>query len=116
MPTLQDGRASVNVSANKTLAAGDSGTVQNVVADGVTITLPASATAVVRAGGVTAGGAAGSNSGKSQAVIVSGTVAGLGGGALAATLTLAKADQRVGDEIEVVNGVITRVVGAWTRA
>lgn len=109
-------RVSVNVSADKTLTAADAGTVQNVVADGVTITLPASATATVRAAGVPAGGPVGSGSGGSQEVVVTGTVAGLGGASAAATFTLAKEDQEVGDELKIVNGVVVEAVGAWTRS
>lgn len=40
----RDGRLWINVTENKTLAAEDSGLVQNVTASGVTITLPAVAT------------------------------------------------------------------------
>jgi hypothetical protein len=43
MPRFKDGRTYVNVNANKTLTAADSGIIQRVVADGVTITLPATA-------------------------------------------------------------------------
>ena len=39
-----DGRLWINVSENKTLAATEFGWVQNVIADGLTLTLPASAT------------------------------------------------------------------------
>lgn len=114
-PTSKRRRA-VQVSANKTLTASDAGIVQDITADGVTITLPATATAVVRSAGVKAGGPVGSGANKSQAIVVTGTVAGLGSASGAATLTLPKASQTVGDEIEVVNGVITRVVGAWVRS
>lgn len=110
-------RVSVDVSSNKTLAAADAGTVQNVIADGLTITLPASATATVRSGGVpVSGGPVGTGTNGSQAIVVTGTVAGLGSASGAATLTLAKADQEVGDEISFVNGVISNVVGAWVRS
>lgn len=53
--TLPDGRLAVNVTEAKTLAAEDSGIVQNVTATGVTITLPATATVgawTIRDGGV----------------------------------------------------------------
>lgn len=52
---LPDGRYAVNIDSAKTLAAEDSGLVQNVVATGVTITLPATATQgswQIRDGGV----------------------------------------------------------------
>lgn len=115
-PLAYGRRKSANISANKTLAAADSGIVQNVIADGVTITLPASATQVVRAAGVPAGGPVGSGSNGSQAVVVAGTVAGLGGASAAATFTLAKDDMIAGDEIAFVNGVVSHAVGAWVRS
>ena len=52
---LPDGRYAVDIDSAKTLAAEDSGLVQNVVATGVTITLPAVATQgywTIRDGGV----------------------------------------------------------------
>lgn len=120
MPSVQNPsdkrRQSVNVTGNKTLAASDSGYVQNVIVDGATITLPASATAAVRAGGVPAGGPVGSGGNKSQTIVVTGTTAGYGAASGAATFTLAKASQQVGDEIEFVNGVVVRVVGNWVRS
>lgn len=54
---LGDGRLAVDVTENKTLAAEDSGIVQNVIAANVTVTLPAVATQgawIVRDGGVPA--------------------------------------------------------------
>lgn len=109
-------RLSVDVTANKTLTASDSGTIQNVVADGVTVTLPASATAVIRSSGVPkTDGPAGTGDNKSQAIIVSGTVSGLGATG-AGTFTLAKASQEVEDELVIVNGVLLHVVGAWVRS
>lgn len=54
---LGDGRYAVNVTENKTLAAEDSGIVQNVIAASVTVTLPATATVgtwTIRDGGVAA--------------------------------------------------------------
>lgn len=119
MPTVQTPsdkrRQSANVTANKTLTASDAGFVQNVIVDGVTVTLPAAATAAIRSGGVPAGAPIGSGGNKTQTIIVSGTVAGYGGASVAATFTLAKAVQTVGDEIEFVNGVVTRVIGTWVR-
>ena len=115
-PLAYGRRKSANVSADKTLAAADSGVVQNVIADGVTITLPATATAVVRAAGVPAGGPVGSGSNKSQEVVVTGTVAGLGGASASATFTLAKDDMVAGDEIAFVNGVVAYAVGNWVRS
>lgn len=52
---LGDGRYAVNVTENKTLAAQDSGVVQNVIAADVTLTLPATATVgawTIRDGGI----------------------------------------------------------------
>lgn len=54
-----DGRMWVDVDTNKTLAAIDNGYVQNVIADGVTITLPSTAAGLnytVRNGGAPASG------------------------------------------------------------
>lgn len=54
MANLNDGRVSVDVSTSKTLVAADSGIVQNIIADGVVITLPATAAALeytIRNGG-----------------------------------------------------------------
>jgi hypothetical protein len=54
----KDGRLYINVSENKTLAATEFGWVQNIITDGLTLTLPASATVlagseiVLRNGGV----------------------------------------------------------------
>lgn len=115
-PLAYGRRKSVNVSANKTLTASDAGIVQNVIADGVTVTLPSTATAVVRAAGVPAGAPVGSGSNKSQAVVVTGTVAGLGGASASATFTLAKANMIAGDEIAFVNGVVAYAVGNWVRS
>lgn len=115
-PLAHGRRQAVNVSANKTLTASDAGTVQHVIADGVTITLPSTATATVRSGGVPAGAPVGSGSNGSQAIVVTGTVAGLGGASASATFTLAKDAQQVGDEIAFVNGVVTYAVGKWVRS
>lgn len=115
-PLAYGRRKSVNVSSNKTLAAADAGIVQNVIADDITVTLPSTATAVVRAAGVPAGGPVGSGSNKSQKVTVAGTVAGGGGASAAVTFTLAKDDMVAGDEIAFVNGVVTHIVGNWVRA
>lgn len=133
MANLTDRRASVDVTANKTLTAADSGIVQNVVGDGITITLPATVnglTFLVRAGGVLAGAVAGSVQDGAQTITVAPQAAdgitGLGftatvnkGAQLGATKKLG----RIGDELRVggtgVTGVTGYVVehatGTWTR-
>lgn len=60
MPILADGRQYVDVTSNKTLAATDAGVVQNVIVDGITVTLPATANGLsftVRNGGAKPAGA-----------------------------------------------------------
>lgn len=125
-------RRSVNVSGNKTLTAADQGIVQNVIADGVVITLPSTAagsTFVIRNGGVpVSNGPAGSGSNASLAVTVSPAAADAiaGNGFTAAVNKDAintKATSTVGDEITLVGsgtaGVaawnIQELVGTWAR-
>lgn len=58
--TAQDGRTQVDVTLNKTLALSDCGVVQNVIADGLTITLPATSAGAcftIRNGGAPVNGA-----------------------------------------------------------
>lgn len=132
MANLTDNRASVDVSTNKTLTAADSGIVQNVVADGITITLPATLQAnfIIRNGGVKPTGApAGAVADASVLVTVAPNAAdGFTGNGFTATVNKAalntKATAKVGDEIHVrgtattgVTGwVIERVLGTWVRA
>ena len=100
-------RQSTNVSANKTVADNDSGLVQNVIADGLTLTLPAAAagkTVTIRLGGVPAGGPVGSGANGSVGLTVTGSVTGLGA---AGALTADKETMQVGDEITLVSGAAT---------
>lgn len=121
-------RAIVDVDENKTLTAADAGVVQNVVADGVVVSLPATAaglTFIVRNGGEPAGATAGSGSNKSAEVAVSPVAADqlIGNGFTAADNKDAintKEDSEVGDEVRLVgNGttgyVFQDVVGTWER-
>ena len=133
-----DGRLWIDVSANKTLAATEFGWVQNVVADGLTITLPASATVlagatiILRNGGVpkTSGPAGSGDSGSVGFVVTPASGDGVtGNGFTAATdkgITYVKAQGKVGDEILLSCGGantakawnVERVIGAlaaWTR-
>lgn len=132
MANLTDRRSSVDVSTNKTLTAADSGIVQNVVADGITITLPATLQAyfIIRNGGLKAtGGPAGAVSDASILVTVAPNAAdGFTGNGFTATVNKAalntKSTSKVGDEIHVrgtgttgVTGwIIERVFGTWARA
>lgn len=124
---LHDGRMAVDVTENKTLAAKDVGVVQNVIADGLTITLPATVVGyhyTVRNGGVPkTGGPAGSGDDESVAVVIapnaSDYIQGLEHTASDAdTLTNTKATAKVGDEISLVadgaNGYFaTQLKGTW---
>jgi hypothetical protein len=129
MAVLTDGRQSVNVVANKTLALTDCGTVQNVQADGITITLLATiagATFTIRNGGVPpTSGPAGAVGDQSLLVTIqpnsSDQIAGLGFTATDNKTALnTKATAKVGDEITLVadatNGwVVTNSKGTWAR-
>ena len=127
----RDGRLYVDVTENKTLAAEDSGLVQNVTATGVTITLPATATVgtfTIRDGGVKASGAAaGAIAAPARPIVdpASGdTVAGLnveGTEADGKYLRSAAATASEGDEITITNGptnggtITGAVKGDWER-
>lgn len=127
---LPDGRWAVNVTENKTLAAKDSGLVQNVIVAGLTVTLPATATIgtfAVRDGGVK------SPNGPAGAVVApaypkvapngSDTIAGFdieGTSADGKYLYTASPKGRAGDEVVVMNGatnggVIVSSKGDWLR-
>ena len=128
---LPDGRWAVNVTENKTLAAEDSGLVQNVTTAGVTLTLPAVATQgvwTIRDAGVSVSG------GPTGAVTVpaypkvdpnaSDTVAGFnveGTEADGKYLYTTVAKTQIGDEITIANtgatngGIVVASVGDWTR-
>ncbi len=126
-----DGRLWINVTENKTLAAEDSGLVQNVTVAGVTVTLPATATIgswTIRDGGVkvTSGPAGAVVSAANPIVDPNGsdTVAGLnveGTEADGKYLQVAAASARPGDEITITNGptnggyIDGPVKGLWAR-
>lgn len=129
---LPDGRMAVNVDSNKTLTIDDSGYVQNVIADNVIVTLPATATHgtwIVRNGGVPASTAIGAATGAdgSAKVSVSPNAADRIQGGVAGTATddkdliNTKATSRVGDEVTVENRaetngpIVTAIKGIWAR-
>lgn len=136
MANLTDRRPQVDVTANKTLVAADSGIVQNVVGDNITITLPSTVVGlsfIVRAGGVLAGQTPGSVQDGAQTLTVAPQAAdgitGLGftatvnkGAQLGATAAAKKAF-RIGDDLFVVGSGVAGVAGwtvqhahgAWTR-
>jgi hypothetical protein len=132
MANLNDGRVSVNVTGNKTLTAADAGIVQNVTADGVVITLPATANGLVykiRNGGAAptnaaAGAVANQSVGLNITPQAADGVTGLGFTAAVSKGALqTKSSANVGDEIVLeANGTtgatgwtITGAVGTWTR-
>lgn len=107
-----------DISANKTLAKdADAGIVQNVIADGKTITLPAAAAGLifrVRNGGAAPSGApTGSGADGSVAVTIApngtDTIGGAGRTTANSNLVNTKATSRVGDEVTLLG-----VSGAWT--
>lgn len=128
---LPDGRYAVNVTENKTLAAEDSGLVQNVTVASVVVTLPATATVgtwTVRDGGVkTTGGPNGAIVSPSRPTVdpnASDTVAGLnveGTEADGKYLQVPSATAQPGDEITITNGptnggtITGAVKGDWQR-
>lgn len=126
---LTDGRMAVNVTEAKTLAAADSGYVQNVIYANGAVTLPATAvhgTFTVRNGGVPEGGTAGSGDDGNLISVVP-NASDLVEGGVSGTATDGKpfrntaATARVGDEITVVNsgltagGMASGVKGIWVR-
>lgn len=125
-----DGRTSVDVTENKTLALTDQGIVQNVITDAITVTLPSTAagsTFTVRNGGVPKSGApAGTGDDFSCLVTLAPAAADkIQGNAFTAADNKAalntKATARIGDELLIVgDGVdgwnIIRVKGVWARA
>ena len=126
---LPDGRMAVDVTEAKTLAAADSGFVQNVKYANGAVTLPATAvhgTFVVRNGGLTATGPAGSSSGGNLITVTPNASDSVAGG-VDGTATDGKpfentaATAQVGDEITIVNsgltagGMASGVKGTWVR-
>lgn len=126
---LPDGRMAVNVTENKTLAIKDQGYVQNVITDGIALTLPATVvgyTFTARNGGVPKSNApAGTGDDASCIVkIIPSTSDLIAGIELTAsdddTINNTKATAKVGDEITLVgNGTtgwnVLRVSGIWAQ-
>ena len=128
---LPDGRWAVNVTEAKTLAAEDSGVVQNVTVASVTVTLPATATVgcwTVRDGGVaqTSGPAGATKSPAFPKVDpnASDTIAGFnveGTEADGKYIYTTSADGHVEDEITIMNtgatngGIVISSKGDWLR-
>jgi hypothetical protein len=113
----QDGRTTLDVSANTTLAKDThTGVVVNVVSDGKTITLPAAAAGVmfrVRNGGAQITNApVGTGANYTVAVTIApngtDTIGGAGRAAANSNLVNTKATARVGDEVTLLG-----VSGAW---
>ena len=126
---LPDGRYAVDVTEAKTLAAEDSGIVQNVTVASVTVTLPATATQgvwTIRDGGVAAtdgpDGAIVSASAPKVDPNGSDTVAGFNvEGTESDGKYLVSSSAQHGDEITVANtgatngGLVVGAIGDWTR-
>jgi hypothetical protein len=128
---LPDGRLAVNVTEAKTLAAEDSGIVQNVIYANGVVTLPATATVgcwTIRNGGVpvTSGPVGSGDNGNLVEVDpnTSDTVAGLnveGTEADGKKLQNTAATAEVGDEVTILNtgatngGVVVSTKGTWAR-
>lgn len=120
-----DNRFSENIDTSKTLAATDSGVIQRVIADALTITLPASAsiltgfTAKIVIGGVpaTAGVPGTGANGTVGLVIATASGDGVTGGGWTAAInkgvTYTKATGRVGDSI-VLTSTGANTSNAWT--
>lgn len=126
---LPDGRMAVNVTEAKTLAAADSGYVQNVIYANGAVTLPATAvhgTFTIRNGGVPQGSTAGSGD-DGNLITVTPNASDLVEGGVSGTATDGKpfentaATARVGDEITIINsnltagGMVSQVKGIWVR-
>jgi hypothetical protein len=120
----------VNVTEAKTLAAADSGYVQNVIYANGAVTLPATAvhgTFTVRNGGVPVSGGPAGTGDDGNLITVTPNASDLVEGGVSGTATDGKpfentaATARVGDEITVVNsgltagGMASGVKGIWVR-
>lgn len=133
-----DGRLTIDVTENKTLAATEFGWVQNIIADGLTLTLPASATVlsgstiVMRNGGVpvTSGPAGTGSNGSVGFVVTPASGDGVTGNGFTAAInkgvTYVKAQGNVGDEMKLSCGgantakawnveTVKGKLAAWTR-
>jgi hypothetical protein len=122
-------RLSEDKSADDTLTLADCGTVQNVIADGKILTLPATSAGAcftIRNGGVPASnGPAGSGSNESVAVTISPNSSDkIQGAGLSAAdnkdLINTKATAQVGDEVTLVGDggdgwIIQSQIGIWAR-
>ena len=128
---LNDGRVAVNVTEAKTLTVDDSGYVQNVIVDGVIVTLPATATIgawTVRNGGAAPSGAAtGAASDGTVGLSVSPNASDKIQGGVSGVATdnkdivNTKATARIGDEVSIINvaevngPIVTAIRGKWAR-
>lgn len=126
---LPDGRNALDVTENKTLDLTGCGIVQNVVTDGITITLPATtagASFTVRNGGVAkTSGPAGTGDDFSCLVTVSPNASDkIQGNSFSASddkdALNTKATARVGDEIQLTGDgtdgwLVRQVKGTWAR-
>lgn len=121
---LPDGRGYENIDTAKTLTAADSGIVQNVIADAITITLPSTALGLqftVRNGGVpkTSGPVGTGSNGTVLVTVAPAAADGVTGNNFAAATNKGasntKATARVGDEIRLL-GTGTAGVTAWNIA
>jgi hypothetical protein len=133
-----DGRLWIDITENKTLAATEFGWVQNVITDGLTLTLPASATVlagstiILRNGGVpvTSGPAGTGSSGTVGFVVTPASGDGVTGNNFTAAVnkgvTYVKAQGKVGDEMVLACGgantakawnvlSVKGALAAWTR-
>lgn len=122
---MPDGRLGLNIDTSKTVGPSDSGIVQNVIADGLTITLPASAstnvgeTIIVRNGGakVNSSGPTGAVSdGAVGIVITPASGDGVTGGTWTAAtnkgVTFTKSTGKIGDEVKLQAGGVN-TAAAW---
>ena len=127
---LPDGRMAVNVTEAKTLAAADSGYVQNVIYASGALTLPATAvhgTFICRNGGVVATGKPDGSAPDGNLITVTPNGSDNVEGGVTGTATDGKpfentaATSRVGDELTIVNsgltagGMASGVRGIWVR-
>jgi len=125
---LPDGRMAVNVTEAKTLAAADTGYVQNVIYANGVVTLPSTAAGLVftvRNGGVPAGSTAGSGD-DGNLISISPAALDLIEGGVSGTATDNKdlqntaATARVGDEVTLMGGDadgwnVLEIKGVWAR-